>query len=964
MPENWPATPSEAVLVDVPGNWQLQGFDQPTYTNIKYPFPTTPPVVPARNPTGCYTSQFSVPESWHSETQVRVVFDGVDAAFYLWCNERFVGYSQDSRLPADFDLTDFLTTGENTLSVCVLRLCDGSYLEDQDMWNLSGIYRDVYLLAKPQAHISDLRVTARLDETFMEGELLINVKTEQCRGCKIRFDLHVSVEGQVDSKLVATEVSTLGTQIIDERGRYRDQVRINMAVGRVNAWSAETPFLYRFCATLLDANGSELETEAYWVGFRTIEIVSGQLTVNGQPIMIRGVNKHEHDAERGHVEDLSQVERDIILMKQHNFNAVRCSHYPHQPGFYEVCDRLGMYVVDEANIETHGLIPMSRLADDPAWGHPFLERMTRMVCRDFNHPSVIIWSLGNESGYGVNHEAMYQWTKATDPSRPIQYEGGGSNTTVTDIVCPMYARVDDDVPSPYEHPKYSLNRWVARTDEDRPIILCEYAHAMGNSLGGFQAYWDAFRAHPRLQGGFVWDWVDQGILSSDGNEQFWVYGGDFDDPINDRQFCINGLVFPDRSPHPSLLEAKRVQQPFLFDLELNHAGVLTVTSEHCFRSTDNEKISWELRRGETVVADHEEVLLLDPGGAISFEIAEVGAIDETEKNQGVYLNVWITQIQDTCFAPQDHEIARYQFAIAEQSIGTVELVEKVDDQSVWKLVEGVGHQLKSGDSLWTVGTESGQISSWSRNGEELLASNIEDCFVRAAIDNDICSSEVDHPSPDSWLAAWREAGLYDLEHQCRAIEISNNDSTLLSAHDYFHNGALVLSSRWQYRVNDGGSLSIEVEVKVESNIPALPRVGCRSKFRVKPSRIGWFGRGPHENYPDRKSSADIGRWEADLPEMHTPYIFPSENGLRCNVKELTLDRVRIVGDFGFSVSEYGLEQLMSAQHNHELVAQAGVHVHIDGFHMGVGGDDSWSRSVAPEAMLTEKNFAWSFELIP
>ncbi|MFT7653697.1 MAG: beta-galactosidase, partial [Candidatus Azotimanducaceae bacterium] len=336
----------------------------------------------------------------------------------------------------------------------------------------------------------------------------------------------------------------------------------------------------------------------------------------------------------------------------------------------------------------------------------------------------------------------------------------------------------------------------------------------------------------------------------------------------------------------------------------------------------------------------------------------------TEKNQGVYLNVWITQIQDTCFAPQDHEIARYQFAIAEQSIGTVELVEKVDDQSVWKLVEGVGHQLKSGDSLWTVGTESGQISSWSRNGEELLASNIEDCFVRAAIDNDICSSEVDHPSPDSWLAAWREAGLYDLEHQCRAIEISNNDSTLLSAHDYFHNGALVLSSRWQYRVNDGGSLSIEVEVKVESNIPALPRVGCRSKFRVKPSRIGWFGRGPHENYPDRKSSADIGRWEADLPEMHTPYIFPSENGLRCNVKELTLDRVRIVGDFGFSVSEYGLEQLMSAQHNHELVAQAGVHVHIDGFHMGVGGDDSWSRSVAPEAMLTEKNFAWSFELIP
>ena len=956
MPQNWPRTPPESVLVDVPGNWQLQGFDRPIYTNVKYPFPTNPPVVPANNPTGCYTTAFSVPELWLAQTQVRVVFDGVDAAFYLWCNERLVGYSQDSRLPADFDLTEFLVAGENTISVCVLRLCDGSYLEDQDMWNLSGIYRDVYLLVKPRAHISDLRVTALLNDTYADGELLINLKTEHCRDAKIRFDLH----SQRDCKLVASEISKIGTQIIDERGRYRDQVQIKMPVGRVDTWSAEAPFLYRLCATLLDADENELETEAYYVGFRTIEIASGQLTVNGQPIMIRGVNKHEHDAVSGHFEDLSQVERDICLMKQHNFNAVRCSHYPHQPGFYELCDRLGMYVVDEANIETHGLVPMSRLADDPAWGHPFLERMTRMVSRDFNHACVIVWSLGNESGYGANHEAMYQWTRATDPSRPVQYEGGGSNTTVTDIICPMYARVDEDLPSPYEHPKYSLNGWVALPDESRPIILCEYAHAMGNSLGGFSAYWHAFRAHPRLQGGFVWDWVDQGLLSYDGNEQFWAYGGDFDDPINDRQFCINGLVFPDRSPHPTLFEAKRVQQPFQFGLQLDNVTVLTVVSEHCFRTTDNEILRWELKCGEVVVAHHEELLLIGPGTALNFEIAAISKV--TEMNEGVYLNVWIAQIQGNPFAPQGHEIARVQFALADRSGCTADVPMHSEDPLAWDIVEGLGYQIKSGGSVWTVGVECGQISSWLRNGEELLATNIEDCFVRAPIDNDICSSEVDHPSPDSWLAAWREAGLYDLEHRCRAITIQNSDSILMANHDYFHNGELVLSSRWQYHLNTNGGLNVDVTVVVESNTPALPRVGCRTKLSIKPSRIDWFGRGPHENYPDRKSGADIGRWEAELAEMHTPYIFPSENGLRCDVNELNLDQVRITGDFGFSVSEYGLEQLMAAQHDHELVAQAGVHVHIDGFHMGVGGDDSWSRSVAPAAMLTEKNFAWSFEL--
>jgi beta-galactosidase len=314
--------------------------------------------------------------------------------------------------------------------------------------------------------------------------------------------------------------------------------------------------------SLIGTQGEVIECEASDVGFRNIEIINGQLSINGQPLLIRGVNKHEHDPASGHTENLASVERDLKLMKQNNFNAVRCSHYPHQPGFYRLCDRLGMYVVDEANLETHGVTPMGRLADDPMWATAFLERMTRMVSRDFNHPSIIIWSLGNESGYGAAHDAMYSWTKKTDPSRPVQYEGGGSATAVTDIICPMYARTHEDLPQGDDiGAKRSLTNWLDIASETRPIILCEYAHAMGNSLGNFSDYWQVFRGHPRLQGGFIWDWVDQGLtkLSAEG-EEYWAYGGDFGERVNDRQFCINGLVFPDRSSHPALYEAKRCQQ--------------------------------------------------------------------------------------------------------------------------------------------------------------------------------------------------------------------------------------------------------------------------------------------------------------------------------------------------------------------------------------------------------------------
>ena len=372
---------------------------------------------------------------------------------------------------------------------------------------------------------------------------------------------------------------------IDERGTWDDVVFQTLHVREPKKWTAETPNLYRLVVSLFDENGTHLESEAYPVGFRKVEITDGQLKLNGKPLLIRGVNRHEHHPELGHVMTEEDMIRDICLMKQYNFNAVRTAHYPNHPRWYELCDQYGLYVCDEANIETHGMQPMNRLSSDPQWAHAYMSRYTQMVMRDKNHPSIIIWSLGNESGHGSNHNAMYAWSKHYDPSRPVQYEGGGSNTTATDIIAPMYARVNTVIEDEAV-PKWAIKKWVSLPNETRPLILCEYAHAMGNSLGSFNDYWDAFRDYPRLQGGFIWDWVDQGLSQWDENGQhFWAYGGDFGDEINDRQFCINGLIFPDRTVHPTLEEAKYCQRMITVSLQeqTKEACTLLVTNENLFR---------------------------------------------------------------------------------------------------------------------------------------------------------------------------------------------------------------------------------------------------------------------------------------------------------------------------------------------------------------------------------------------
>lgn len=960
VPGAWPLSEQGQETILVPGNWQLQGFDRPVYTNVKYPFPVNPPRVPEQNPTGCYRRSFTL-DAAATRERTHLVFEGVDSAFFVWCNGHFVGYSQDSRLSAEFDVTDCVIAGENQLAAMVLRLSDGSYLEDQDMWNLSGIYRSVYLISKPQVHIRDYCVnTAFRSEDqagLLSGEIFLS---EGAPGA-----LRISVF-DTDDHMQLTQTVDIGTDWIDERGCYEDRTRFEFEIPRVLPWSAETPNLYRLVIALLSPDSQLLDCEATQLGFRTIEIQRGQLKLNGKALLIRGVNKHEHDPMTGHFETLDQVEADIRLMKANNFNAVRCSHYPHQVGFYDICDRLGMYVVDEANIETHGMTPMSRLSDDQAWASAYLERLIRMVRRDYNHPSIIIWSLGNESGYGVNHDAMYAWIKKEDPSRPVQYEGGGADTDVTDIICPMYARVDEDLPSPYGRPAYSLEAWAEKQrgegERARPIILCEYSHAMGNSLGNFADYWDAFRKHPSLQGGFIWDWVDQGISQQDSlDRHYYAYGGDFGDEINDRQFCINGLVFPDRTPHPALFEAKRLQQPFLFTVAEEEQSIyVSIASEYLFRETDNEEVHWRLGSLTQTLSSGSAPIRIKPGGETSLTLAHQSA--DCDLFDELVLDLWITTVKPTVSLPAGHEVARHQAVISS-------LKDKrspsVSPAPIEKNPEAF--VMVSASTRWCLCRRTGYIVSCEYNGRPLLSGPVSDCFVRAPIDNDICSSEVDSPSPHAWLARWKDSGLFDLEHAC--VDVTLSEDAIVSSHEFRAERkgkvTVLLRSHWTYRFNDDGAVDISVKVKADESLLPLPRVGAHLILHELPETVSWLGRGPHENYPDRKQSADLGYWCLPRKAMHTPYIFPSENGLRCDLRcaqlgDLVIEKLE--GDLAFSVSEFDLETLMQAQHTNELHSADALHVHVDGFHMGVGGDDSWSPSVKPAYLLNVREYSWGFRL--
>ncbi|EAM9237997.1 beta-galactosidase [Salmonella enterica subsp. arizonae] len=949
VPESWRLEDvTEADTINVPSNWQMYGYDAPIYSNINYPFPVNPPCVPAENPTGCYSLTFCMDDDWLAEGQTRIIFDGVNSAFHLWCNGCWVGYGQDSRLPSEFDLSEYLQVGENRLAVLVLRWSDGSYLEDQDMWRMSGIFRDVSLLHKPTTQITDFHLHTHLNEDFTQAVLEVEVRLAGGVSDDLQLVLHLW-QGET---LAGEARATPGSEIIDERGAYDDRAMLRLNVDRPALWSAETPNLYRTVIQLLTADGELIEAEACDVGFRQVRIDKGLLLLNGKPLLIRGTNRHEHHPERGQAMDYDTMVQDILLMKQNNFNAVRCSHYPNHPQWYTLCDRYGLYVLDEANIETHGMTPMNRLSNDPDWLPAMSQRVTRMVQCDRNHPSIIIWSLGNESGHGANHDALYRWLKAEDRSRPVQYEGGGADTAATDIICPMYARVDQDQPFPAV-PKWSIKKWLSLPGEQRPLILCEYAHAMGNSFGGFAKYWQAFRQYPRLQGGFVWDWVDQSLIKYDADGKPWyAYGGDFGDTPNDRQFCMNGLVFADRTPHPALYEAKHAQQFFQFRLLPGEERRIEVLSEYLFRHSDNEILRWTLAQEGNQLASGEVVLDIAPQGR---QIILLPAFPQPETAGQLWLTVRVEQPLATSWSEVGHISAWQQWPLEEKLC--------VSEPSRASLAPALVVRdgefcVTQGNLRWQFCRQQGWLTQFWRDDEAQLLTPLIDQFTRAPLDNDIGVSEATRIDPNAWVERWKAAGHYCAEPAlllCDADELA--DAVLITtAHAWQYQGATLFISRKTYRIDGHGKMQIDIGVEVASGMPYPARIGLSCQLAQVNERVEWLGLGPHENYPDRLSSACFDRWNLPLDAMYTPYVFPTENGLRCGTRQLRYGAHQWSGDFQFNISRYSQRQLMETSHRHLLQAEAGVWLNIDGYHMGVGGDDSWSPSVSPEFQLSARHY--------
>jgi beta-galactosidase len=735
-------------LLPVPSNWQVRGHGLPRYVNPDYAFDkTNPPYIPQEtNETGSYRTTFNIPADWQGR-QVFIVFDGVDSAFYLWVNGEQVGYSQDSRLPAEFDLTPYVHTGENSLAVRVYRWSDGSYLEDQDMWFLSGIFRDVYLFSTPGVHIRDFWAMPELDAEYRDAVLKLRVHVKNytaadVTGYQVEASLFNAESQPVDWNVTAQIQVNAGEEIILE---------LEGPVAHPKKWDEEHPNLYRLAVWLKDDSGTVLEVEQCQVGFRAVEIKDGKVLVNGVPIYFRGVNRHEHDPVRGHAVTVESMIEDILLMKRFNINAVRTCHYPDDPRWYDLCDQYGLYVIDEANVESHGL--WDKFTKDPDWQLAFMERGSRMVERDKNHPSIIIWSLGNESGEGPNHAGMADWIHHYDFSRPVFYDSGG-NAAYLDILSKMYPSLE------------ALARAGQTPGETRPFVMCEYAHAMGNSPGNLKEYWEVIEAHPRLRGGFIWDWVDQGIrqVTADGKE-WYAYGGDFGDEPNSLSFCCNGIVFPDRSLHPAMWEVKKIYQPVKVETVDVMAGKVAVTNRYFFSDLGGLDLSWKLTSGEEILQSGQLERLHTP----PFERESITVpFEKPELQPGTeyWLTLRFSLAENTLWAEKGHEIAWEQFKVPWDVPATSATPE--DELPTLKFTETQDTAEVNGEDFQLVfDKQAGMIASWRYKNTELIQRGPRINFWRAPTENDL----------NTWgderaAIHWREVGLDQLEESVSQVSVT------------------------------------------------------------------------------------------------------------------------------------------------------------------------------------------------
>jgi beta-galactosidase len=983
--------------IPVPSNWELEGFGQPIYSNIIYPFtpdilnipkekqtymgplPPRPPKIYRDNPVGSYFRDFEVPTDWNNQSII-LHFGGVSSAFYLWVNGTKVGYSQGSRLAAEFDITDYLQPGRNRVALQVFRWSDGSYLEDQDMWRLSGIHREVMLMAQPKISLNDFYVRTKFDAKLQDAKLEIrpeirlkDYSPHDLEGWGITAQLYDANNKEVLEVPLSTSVEA----VYNERWAQRDITKfafMEAMIKHPRKWSAEDPYLYRLVLSVNNPEGQVVEVRSHSIGFRKIEFSkANELLINGEVVKIIGVNRHDHNPKTGKALTRDDMRKDVQLLKQFNFNAVRTSHYPNDPYFLELCNEYGLYVMGEANIECHHL--GSFIPQQPNWTAPIISRIIRMVERDKNNASIISWSMGNEAGTGPAFAAAAGWIKDFDPSRFIHYEGAQGDPTD-----PAYKEGDEgqkvfrgvphanpddpdyvDVVSRMYPEIYQLKHMLSSPHIDRPIIMCEYAHAMGNSIGSLNDYWELIRENPNFIGGYIWDMVDQGLEKTNANgEKFYAYGGDYDDIPNDENFCINGVFAPDRTPNPHAWECKYVFQPFAFeDVDVKN-GKVRVINRFSFTDLGAYDVKWTLSENGKVLQSgilNTQSITAGKTGVIHIPFKKTNFKASSE----YWVRLSVHEKRDRLWAKKGYEIGYGQILLNSRTQENVYISNSKDAINV---EESNGNILIKGKRFSAkVSKTNGQLISYSLNGKEQLVSPLRPNFYRPPIDNDVrgASSRAFKASRKVW------EHIHESLASNSEVSVSKGNNIIEVHVSQNYDNKVNLETEYSFLNN--GKLIVKMSLDADKSLPDLIRYGVTLGVPNEYKNTDFYGRGPWENYLDRKLGAEVDEYSFKTDDLFYNYVKPQENANRSDVRWLKLSSnnnktgIKIAGvpEFGFSIWPYSAENIENAKHPYDLKKQGFYTLNLDLIQMGLGGTLS---EMLPKYLIKSGKYSFEFVISP
>ncbi len=933
--------------IPVPSNWEVEGFGKPIYLDERYPFTTKWPDAPTDyNPVGTYRKEIELTKEFLSE-DIILHFAGAKSAMYVYINGKYVGYSQGSKTPAEFNITNYLKEGKNLIALQLFRWSDASYLESQDMLRMSGIEREVYLYSRPKVFIADYHAETTLDDSFSVGIFNGTVTVQNTTENQVSKELTLSVNGEFK------EVKT-----VQIPAKSSIDVTINKLIKNIKSWSAETPNLY----DLQIALGTNQFVNRK-IGFKRVEIKNAQVLINGKPIYIRGVDRHETDPFTGHVVSRESMEKDIQLMKQNNINAVRSAHYPNDPYWLELCDTYGLYVVDEANIESHPLAISSKtqIGNEMSWLPAHMMRTKRMYYRDRNHVSIYSWSLGNEAGEGEIFKATYRWLKDQDDNRIVQYEPAGKED-YTDLYCPMYPK-----------PQYLINH--GKSNSDKPSIMIEYAHAMGNSVGNLQDYWDIIEKYDNLQGGYIWDWVDQSLEYIDANgKPYLAYGHDYHPDLpTDGNFLNNGLVDPYRRPHPHLSEVKKVYEPVQFKYLGNRT--IKITNKNFFADFSDKELQLKVLKNGKVVFEKKHIPVnVKPQTSVKMQFKEIPEMFVPENEY--YLEVSLHQKNGTRLIPKGHEIAWDQFGLKHGAVVQFPRSNK----SPLKVTEtSSGINLKNDTTQININATTGEINSWTFQGKTITNHPIKPNFWRPPTDNDLGNGM------DKWAKIWQDA---TYNYKAKLVQkplVKNNGVHYKVQYLLPKNEATVLAA---YHINSEGYLSVKLSFKPnQKKLPNIPRLGMYVTLNSNFEDVSWYGKGPEESYWDRKTGQKLGLYSGKVKKQFHVYSRPQETGNKTDVrwmevtsKEMTL---KATGQqlLNASVWPFGMKEIdfnsnegaqsasglvpVTKKHGADIKIGKTVQWNIDFLQMGVGGDTSWGRKVHKEYTIpANKTYQYSFTITP